>query len=134
MNDTVTEQPIRSGCSLAARAATIVRDFSDVACDHLELAVLEAQQAGVSLAKMLCAAIIISVLFVSAWLTLIAAGIVWATTEGISWISALGIAAAINLGAAGLLFAWIRSQTGELLFAATLRQLRRDSDLVEERS
>ena len=120
--------------SLLTRATTIIRDFGEVACDHLELAMLEAQRAGIGLAKMLCAAVVVSILLVSAWLALLASGIVWATAEGVSWSGALAIAALLNLIAAGALVLWMRGHTSELLFTATLRQLRRDTGLAENRT
>src|SRR5262245_17931786 len=97
----------RTTPSLAARAATLARDFRDIACDHLELAVLEAQRAGIGLAKMVAAVVVIAVLVVSAWLGLLASGVAWATASGISWIAALAIAAVTNLVVAGIVAAWI---------------------------
>lgn len=111
--------------SLASRAGMLVRDVRDLACDHLELAALEAQRAGQSLTKMLTAAVVISILVVSAWLALVSGGIVWATENGVSWPLALLIAAIVNLALAGALAFWIKGQTGDLMFSATLRQLRR---------
>ena len=114
--------------SFGRRAGTLVRDMRDVACDHLELAALEAQRAWLSLTRMLCAAVVISILVVSSWLALIAGGIVWATTAGVSWAAALVVTGGVNLLLAGVLAFWIRRQAGERIFAATLRQLRRAPD------
>lgn len=109
---------------LAERAAALARDVRDLAHDHLELAALEAQRAAVGLARMLSAAVVVSVLVASAWIALVAAGIVWATEAGIGWGAALATAALLNaLLAAGIVW-WIRTHAGELLFAATLRQWR----------
>lgn len=116
--------------SLATRAGNLIRDFREIASDHFELAVLEAQQAGIGLAKMLFAAVVIAILLVTAWLALVASAIVWATSEGVSWTGALVVAAVINIAVgAGLAF-WVRGQVGELLFAATLRQLRGDKESI----
>ena len=94
--------------------------------DHALLAVLELQRAGISLVKMLAAGIIISILVVSAWMGLVAAAVVWGVGAGASWGLALLIAALVNIAiAAGLAF-WAKSQVPDLLFAATLRQLRKD--------
>lgn len=110
--------------SLADRAGTLMRDVRDLACDHLELAALEAQRAGVGLAKILSAAVVVAILAVSAWLALVAGGIVWATSAGVGWAAALVIASGLNLLLAGCVAYWMRSHTQELLFAASLRQLR----------
>lgn len=75
---------------------------------------------------MVCAAVVISVLWVSAWLALVAGAIVWATSAGVPWAGALAIAAIVNVIAGAALAMWMRKQAGELLFAATLRQIRRD--------
>lgn len=114
--------------SLATRAGMLVRDVRDLACDHLELAALEAQRAGQGLTKMLTAAVVISILVVSAWLALVSGGIVWATENGVTWPVALVIAAVVNLALAAALAFWIKGQTGDLMFSATLRQLRRTTD------
>ena len=83
--------------SLALRARALIRDVRDLFCDHLELAALEARRAGAGFAKMVCAAVVISILFVSAWLALVAGAIVWATSAGVPWPGALAIAAIVNV-------------------------------------
>ena len=118
--------------SLATRVGNLARDFREIASDHVELAVLEAQQAGIGLAKILCGAVVISILLVTAWLALVASAIVWATSEGVSWTGALVIAAIVNIVAGGGLALWMKSQVGELLFSATLRQLRDDRSTIKE--
>jgi hypothetical protein len=75
---------------------------------------------------MLSAAVIVSV--VSAWLAIVAGGIVWATNSGVGWPGALLGAALVNAALAGAIAYWVRGQVGELLFAATLRQLRHSAD------
>jgi len=112
--------------SLTLRAKALVRDVRDLVCDHLELAALEARRAGETFARMVCAAVVISILWISAWLALLAGAIVWATSAGVPWAGALAIAAMVNLVAGAALAVWMRKQVGELLFAATLRQIRRD--------
>lgn len=97
-----------------------------LAQDHALLAVLEIQRAGVSFVKMIIAGIVISILVVSAWMALVAAAIAFAVGQGANWAVAILIAAFVNLAlAAGLAF-WAKSQVPDLLFAATVRQLRRD--------
>lgn len=97
-----------------------------LAQDHALLAVLEIQRAGVSFVKMIIAGIVISILVISAWMALVAAAIAFAVGQGANWAVAILIAAFVNLAvAAGLAF-WAKRQVPDLLFAATVRQLRRD--------
>ena len=119
-----TETPVSP--SLALRARALIRDVRDLVCDHLELAALEARRAGEGFVRIVCAAVVITILWVSAWLALIAGAIVWATSAGVPWPGALAIAALVNVVAGAVLAGWMRKQVGELLFAATLRQIRRD--------
>lgn len=93
---------------------------------HALLALLELQRAGISLVKMVAAGIIISILIVSAWMGLVAAAVVWAVGEGANWGLAILIAALVNIAVAVGLAFWAKSQIPDLLFAATLRQLRKD--------
>jgi uncharacterized membrane protein YqjE len=124
--DTRSQRP-----SLAHRVTQLARDAGNLARDHLELATLEAQRAAIGLTKVLVAAVIVSILVVTAWLTFVAGGIVWATDAGVSWPVALLVAGLVNLAlAAGVVF-WIRGQKSELLFSATLRQLKRTVDEVK---
>lgn len=117
--------------SLAKRVTTLVRDAGGLARDHLELAALDARRAAAGLAKALTAAVVASILIVTAWLAFVASGIVWATDAGVSWPVALIVAGAVNLAlAAGLVF-WIRGQKDDFAFAATLRQLRRTTATEE---
>jgi uncharacterized membrane protein YqjE len=132
MHETLTPQT-QSAPHLLRRVALMVDDMRELACDHLELAALEARRAGSELIRMLCAAVAISILFTTAWLALVAGGIVWATGAGMSWSSALLIAAVLNVLIGAVLAWWIRANAREPLFAASLRQLRRDAEpLVED--
>jgi uncharacterized membrane protein YqjE len=117
---------------LLRRVAVMFDDMRELACDHLELAALEARRAGSELIRILCAAVAISILFTTAWLAIVAGGIVWATAAGMSWSSALLIAASLNVLVAVMLAFWIRSNAQEPLFAASLRQLRRDAEPMVE--
>ena len=121
-----------AGPTLVQRAGTLLRDVRDLACDHLELAALDAQRAAIGLTKMLSAAVVVAILVVSAWLALVAGGIVWATTSGVGWAAALAIASALNLVLAAIVAYWVRHQTQELLFAASLRQLRQTVQTVSD--
>ena len=75
---------------------------------------------------MVAAGIIISILVVSAWMALVAAAVVWAVGAGASWGLALVVAAIVNIIVAVAIAFWGKSQVPDLLFAATLRQLRQD--------
>lgn len=114
--------------SLASRVSQLVRDTGNLARDHLELATLEAQQAAIGLTKVLVAAVTICILVVTAWLTFVAGGIVWATDAGVSWPVALLVAGIANLALAAGTALWIRGRKDELVFSATLRQLRRSAE------
>jgi hypothetical protein len=92
--------------------------------DYAELGILDARRAAIRLAWILGAVLIGAVLIVTSWMGIVAAGIVFAWGQGASWPIALGIAALINLVAAGAL-GWFTFQLAkELPFTALLRQLR----------
>ena len=110
---------------LTQRIVTLVGDARELLCDHLELAALEARRAGAGLVRTLCAAVVISLLAVTAWLAFVTAGIVWVTDAGVGWAGALAGAALTNLVLAFGVAWWLRRQARDLLFNATLRQLRR---------
>jgi uncharacterized membrane protein YqjE len=94
--------------------------------DHALLAVLEVQRAGVSLVKMIAAGIVISILVVSAWMGIVAAIVGFAIGQGANWALAILIAALVNIGIAVAIAFYAKKQVPDLLFAATLRQLKRD--------
>ncbi len=98
-----------------------------LAQDHALLAVLEVQRAGISMVKMVAAAIIISFLLVSAWMAIVAALVIGAIGAGANWALAILIAALVNIVIAGALAFWAKKQVPDLLFSATLRQLRKDA-------
>jgi uncharacterized membrane protein YqjE len=121
----LTATPTGEGmAALTRRASAMWTDAKGLVQDHTLLALLEVQRAGIGLVKIIGAAVMISVLAVSAWMALVAAGIVWAVGAGASWGMAIVAGAVLNLVAAGALAFWIKAQVPELLFAATLRQLR----------
>ena len=121
--------PHASGPSKVALAWTNVKGLVQ---DHALLAVLELQRAGISLVKMVAAGIFISILLVSAWMGFVAAAVVWAVGAGASWGLALVVAAIVNIVVAVAIAFWAKSQVPDLLFAATLRQLRKDAPNPEK--
>jgi hypothetical protein len=92
--------------------------------DFAHLAVLDARRAAINLAWLLGAVLIAAVLVVTAWMGLVAAGIVWMLGKGASWILALAIAALVNIAGAGALAWWMRQLVKELPFTALLRSLK----------
>jgi uncharacterized membrane protein YqjE len=111
----------------ASRLSLAWTNLRGLVQDHALLAVLEVQRASISLVKLVAAAIIISILVVSAWMGIVAALVVWAIGAGANWGLAILIAALVNIAvAAGLAF-WAKKQVPDLLFSATLRQLRQDA-------
>ncbi len=110
----------RFGRSLLA----LLDDARKLARDHTLLAVLEVQRAGISLVKMLSAAVVAAVLAVTAWMALVASLVAWAAGEGTPWWVGLVGAAVANVLLAVALAFWIRSKLPDLMFAATVRQLR----------
>ena len=92
--------------------------------DFTHLAVLDARRAGVRLAMLLSAGLLIAILLITAWMGFVAAGIVWMFDQGVSWPLAIAIAALINIAVAAALAWWARHLVSEMPFTALLRQLR----------
>ena len=119
--------PYASGYSSpSSKLALAWTNVKGLVQDHALLAVLELQRAGISFVKMVAAGIIISILVISAWMGLVAAAVVWAVGAGANWSVALIVAAIINIAVAFALALWAKKQIPDLLFAATLRQLKKD--------
>jgi len=97
-------------------------DLRAMVREHLYLAVLEAQRAGLHLTYILAAVLIVSVLVVTAWLALITGLVVWLTAH-VSWPWILLLAAVANLLGAALVTWWAKRKLMHLPFSATLRQL-----------
>ena len=125
MNSPYASSADRRSYSSTSKLSLAWTNVKGLVQDQALLAVLELQRAGISLVKMVAAGIVISILVVSAWMAIVAAGVVWAVGAGANWGLAIFIAALANIAlAAGLAF-WAKSQIPDLLFAATLRQLRK---------
>ena len=102
---------------LLAEARSLVGDYA-------ELAVLDARRAAIRLAWLLAAMLVATVLVVTTWMALIAAGVMIMLGQGVSWATALAIAAVLNLVGAAALGWWMLALIKELPFTALLRQLR----------
>ena len=99
-------------------------ELRGMAHDQLTLAALETRLAGESLVHMLIAGVLIAVLLVSAWIGLMAAGIIWLVGLGVVVPVAMLGAVLAHLIAAGVLYSWLRKQGRHLQFPSTLRSLR----------
>jgi hypothetical protein len=108
------------------RLSSLLRQSRTLSTDYLQLAVLDARNAAVRFAWMLCYGVVAAILLVTAWLALVAGGIVWMLGTGASWITALAVAAGLNIVVVAILAFRMRKMFTEPPFAATLRQLRGD--------
>lgn len=107
----------------ADRIRRLVLDIRLVANDHIELVVLEAQRASQVLVRTIAAAVVVSVLVATAWLGIVVALVVW-LAEAVELPIALLIGAVACLAVAGGIVWWVMKHLPEMMFAATLRQLR----------
>ncbi len=130
---TMLDEKAAAAPSISRIAGGLLRQSRALSSDYLLLAVLDARAAAVKFAWMLGSGVAAGILLVTAWLALVAGGIVWMLGEGASWPLALGVAAIVNLVAAAALAFWMRGLFDEPPFAATLRQLRGEEAEAEER-
>jgi hypothetical protein len=105
----------------------LLGESRSLVADYAELAVLDARRAAIRLAWLLGAVLIAAVLVVTTWMALVAAGVVFMLGQGANWVTALIVAAVLNVAGAGLLGWWMLALIKELPFTALLRQLRGDS-------
>lgn len=91
--------------------------------DHMRIIALETRQAGESLVNMIAASVVLAVLVVSAWLILVATGVIVLIGSGFGVIFAMLLAAALNLVMAWFLYRSIREMSQRLGFPATIRSL-----------
>ena len=110
--------------SLGTALGQFLNEGRQLVADYAELTVLDARRAAIRLAWILGCVLVAAVLFVTAWVVLIASGIVWAWGHGASWPTALAVAAVLNIIAAGLLGWFMLKLAKEMPFTALLRQLR----------
>ena len=124
MADTV---PPRRAPGLGDLLARLLGEARQLVSDYALLAALDARRAAIRLALLLGAVLIAAVLAVTAWMALVAGGIVYLLGQGASWISALLVAALINVAAAAALGFWVRNLVTEMPFTALVRQLRAEA-------
>ena len=120
-------QPRPRAPTLGEVVGRLLGETRSLVADYAELAVLDARRAAIRLAWLLGAVLIAAVLVVTAWMALVAGGIVYLLGQGASWITALLVAALINLAGAAALGWWVRSLVTEVPFTALVRQLRAEA-------
>jgi uncharacterized membrane protein YqjE len=108
-------------------ARSLWRDFTALARDQLELALLETQRAGKSAVNMLIYALGATMLLVTAWLGVLAAIVIGLAELGLHAGFGVLIVVALNLVGAYVLYRMIRSSSEDLGFPATRRSLRNQS-------
>ena len=104
-----------------------INDLKRLGLDHLELATAEAQRAARAFVAIVCAAIVVAVLAFTAWNAIVAALVLLAVDNDISWTVALVGAAVLHVAAAAGVVFWMKSRVPEVVFSATVRQLRADA-------
>lgn len=88
------------GPRLGDLTGSLLRQGRALAADYALLAVLDARSAAMRFAWLVSGGLVAAVLVATAWLAIVAAGVVWLLGSGASWVAALGLAAALNLGGA----------------------------------
>jgi len=116
--------PLRRAPGLGDLLGRLLGESRQLVSDYALLAALDARRAAIRLARLLGAVLIAAVGVVTAWMALVAGGIVALLGQGASWITALFVAALINLAGAAALAMWVRSLVTEVPFTALVRQLR----------
>lgn len=134
MDPTISSEAIRgpSKPRLSTIASGLLSRSRRLTSDYLLLAVLDARSAAIRFAWLLCSGVVVAILVVTAWLALVAGGIVWMLGSGTSWVVALTAAAAVNVVGAIVLSLWMRGLFQDPPFAATLRQLRGEDARLNE--
>jgi hypothetical protein len=120
----VEERSARRIPGLGEVIGRLLAEARSLVADYTELAVLDARRAAIRLAWLLGAVLVASVLIVTTWMGLVAAAVVFMLGQGASWVTALIVAAVVNLAGAGVLAWWMFALIKELPFTALLRQLR----------
>ena len=110
--------------SLTSTIRTAWNEAGQVLRAHGELAVLEAQRAGVNYLVLACICLAAVMVLVAAWISLLFAVLLWLGGDEISWPVLLLIQTGINGVLALLLALWARNLAARKPFESTLRQLR----------
>jgi hypothetical protein len=121
------QQPRPRPPGLGELVGRLLGEARSLTADFAELAVLDARRAAIRLSWLLAAVLVVTVLVVTTWMALVAAGVILMLGQGASWIIALAVAAVLNLVGAGALAWWMFALIKELPFTALLRQLRGDA-------
>jgi uncharacterized membrane protein YqjE len=117
----------RRAPGLGELVGRLLAEGRSLVTDYAELAVLDARRAAIRLAWLLGCVLVAAVLVVTTWMALVAAGVVLMLGHGASWVTALVVAAVLNLVGAGALAWWMLALIKEMPFTALLRQLRGDA-------
>jgi len=123
----VEERSARRIPGLGEVIGRLLAEARSLVADYTELAVLDARRAAIRLAWLLGAVLVAAVLIVTTWMGLVAAAVVFMLGQGASWVTALIVAAVVNIAGAGALAWWMFALIKELPFTALLRQLRGDA-------
>jgi hypothetical protein len=92
--------------------------------NFVDLVTLEIRRAGLTLMWMLVLGVMAAILFVSAWLFLMAALVLWLVSLGMTWAGAMALVASVNLLAAGVAVFVCVMLSRNLLLPATRRQFK----------
>jgi hypothetical protein len=122
---TATQNESLNDSSVLADAQYLGYELLGLMLDHLQLAALETQRAGVSLVTMIIAGLMIAGLFTSAWLGLMAVTVIVLINNGLLATHALLLAVVFNSFLALILLAVIRRKSHYLRFPASLHPLKR---------
>src|SRR5262249_25549547 len=115
--------PEQHAGGIFAEVSQVVAAARETFSRFLELVVLEAQRAGVTLVWMIVGGLVAVIFVAAGWLGLMAALGIWAVSLGFPPIAAAVVIALINLAAAaGLIYRCV-GLSRDLLFSATRRQL-----------
>lgn len=124
MEQAVPEATRPRAAGLGEVLGRLLAEARSLVADYTELAVLDARRAAIRLAWLLGSVLVAAVLIVTTWMALVAAVVVFMMGQGASWVTALVVAAVVNLAGAGALAWWMFTLIKELPFTALLRQLR----------
>jgi uncharacterized membrane protein YqjE len=114
--------PVNSS-SLLEDAHALWNEVRGLSHDHLQLAALETQRAGVSLVNMVMAGVLVAGLLCGAWMGLLTAAVLGLVENGVMVRSAILLAVILNLLLALVFCRVIHRKSRYLQFPATLHSL-----------